>query len=321
MMTLSKIAKLAHVSVSTASKAFSMSPEVNEETREAIFKIAKEHKCFKKFYNAKYPKLVISVICPEFLSQFYTLMLGEIKVALSKHNCEMIVSSTGFSDENEKSFIEYYTNYSSVDGILVIERNGEIYKDGEIPIVYITNRNKADNESVIDYITEIIGMAIDHFVNNNVKSIGFIGEANTWEKLNSFKKAMELRNLEINENHISISDKRFEKAGYDAMKSLIMNNEKLPRAIITAYDYMAIGAIRCMHENGIRVPKDIAVISMDDIHEAKYLIPSLSSINMNITSNCEKAVNSLINQILGNEVDNYSNVKPKLILRESSIIE
>lgn len=62
MITLSKIAKLANVSVSTASKAFSGSTEVNEETREMIFDIAKKNECFKRFYNVKYPKLVIAII-------------------------------------------------------------------------------------------------------------------------------------------------------------------------------------------------------------------------------------------------------------------
>ena len=46
MMTLSKIAKLANVSVSTASKAFSGSAEVNEETREMIFRVAREYVFF-----------------------------------------------------------------------------------------------------------------------------------------------------------------------------------------------------------------------------------------------------------------------------------
>lgn len=62
MITLSKIAKLANVSVSTASKAFSGSTEVNEETREMIFDIAKKNECFKRFYNVKYPELVIAII-------------------------------------------------------------------------------------------------------------------------------------------------------------------------------------------------------------------------------------------------------------------
>lgn len=68
MITLSKIALLAHVSVATVSKAFSMSSEVNEQTREMIFDIAKKYGCFKKFFNAKYPKFVVAVICPEFQS-------------------------------------------------------------------------------------------------------------------------------------------------------------------------------------------------------------------------------------------------------------
>lgn len=42
MLTLSKIAELAHVSVSTVSKAFMGSSEVNEQTREQIFEIAKK---------------------------------------------------------------------------------------------------------------------------------------------------------------------------------------------------------------------------------------------------------------------------------------
>ena len=62
MITLSKIAKLSHVSVSTVSQAFSGSSEVNEETRKLIFEIANQQNCFKKYYNAKYDKYVIAVI-------------------------------------------------------------------------------------------------------------------------------------------------------------------------------------------------------------------------------------------------------------------
>lgn len=71
-MTLSKLAKLANVAVSTASKAFSMSGDINEQTREEIFRIARENGCFKKFFNAKYPKFVAAVICPEVNSRHYS---------------------------------------------------------------------------------------------------------------------------------------------------------------------------------------------------------------------------------------------------------
>lgn len=75
-MTLTKLAKLANVSVSTASKAFSMSPEVNSETREMIFDKARELRCFKQFFSAKYPRLVVAVICPELESRYYSGAVG-----------------------------------------------------------------------------------------------------------------------------------------------------------------------------------------------------------------------------------------------------
>ena len=87
MLTLSKLARLANVSVSTASKAFSGSAEVNEETREMIFGIARQYGCFKKFYNAKYPKLVIAIIAPELRGAYYTRYLSCIQDNLERENC------------------------------------------------------------------------------------------------------------------------------------------------------------------------------------------------------------------------------------------
>ncbi len=85
MITLSTIAKKAHVSVSTVSKAFSMNSEVNDETREKnFFQISKDYGCFKKYYKAKYPRNVIAMICPEFSSRFYSHALSNIQERLTK---------------------------------------------------------------------------------------------------------------------------------------------------------------------------------------------------------------------------------------------
>ena len=135
-MTLSKIAKLAHVSVSTVSKAFSESNEINEQTREEIFKIAKELGCFKKYYNAKYPKFVIAVICPEFKSSYYSSALSFIQEYLSDKNCEICVAETDFSKEKELELLKYYNLYTSVDGIIIINGHTDT-SDYEIPIINI----------------------------------------------------------------------------------------------------------------------------------------------------------------------------------------
>ena len=48
-----ELAKLANVSVSTVSKAFSNAADVNEKTKNHIFEIAKENGCYGKFYKGK----------------------------------------------------------------------------------------------------------------------------------------------------------------------------------------------------------------------------------------------------------------------------
>ena len=52
-MTLTKLARIANVSVSTASKAFSMSSDISELTREEVFAAARANGCFKKLFNEK----------------------------------------------------------------------------------------------------------------------------------------------------------------------------------------------------------------------------------------------------------------------------
>lgn len=141
MVTLSKLAKLAHVSVSTVSKAFSMSPEVNEQTREQIFEIARELGCFKKYYKAQYPKLVIAVLCPEFKSRLYSQSLSVLQEYLSSHNCEISAAATDFSGETEQELLRYYNRHTSVDGIIVIGSNGKPEPELELPVAYVLGKN------------------------------------------------------------------------------------------------------------------------------------------------------------------------------------
>jgi len=320
MMTMSKLATIAHVSVSTVSKAFSMSPEVNDETREMIFEIAKKHGCFKKFYTAKYPRYVIAVICPEFQSRYYANSLSLIQKRLAEHNCEVCVAATEFSKESKNSLLQYYDKYTDVDGIITIDTNIETSSDIDLPIVSISSRKSlAVSISVLFSYDKPIKEAIRYFKSKNVDKIGFIGETYTLGKKNKFIEAM-LENFGyFDEELISTVDKRFEEGGYLAMKKLI-DKGTIPRAILCSYDNMAIGAISCIYENGLSVPDDVAVLGINDIEESKYLNPPLSSINPHIDTICDIAVNAIMDKLSGRDVNSTVTVEPTLYLRKSTEI-
>ncbi len=317
MFTLSKIAKLANVSVSTASKAFSMSPEVSEQTRKMIFDVAKENGCFKKFFSAKYPKLVIAVICPEFESLYYSSILSHLQINLEERGCEICVASTQFSKERGRELIEYYSKYTSVDGVVFIGEASEFDSGCDIPIVCIGSKREP-SVSVGASTKKAIEEAIDYFVSHGIRDIGFLGERLTSSKQKTVCQALEKKLGAYNEDYIAVGERFFE-GGYNTMLSLIEKN-KIPRALICAYDYLAIGAMRCLFDNGYRVPEDVAVLGMDDIPAAKYFNPPLSSINSSIGEVCKLAADTLINMLMGKPYEKNTVIPATLNLRRSTEI-
>lgn len=322
MITLSKIAKLAHVSVSTASKAFSMSPEVSEQTRQEIFRIAKEHGCFKKFYNAKYPKYVIAVVCPEFQGRYYSSMVAALQEELRSRNCEMCVASTDFSAEAEASLLEYYHNYANVDGIIMIGGKVPLPESYEIPVISVVPncRHPGGKRLLaggiclrVDY-RQAMNRIVRHFETEGIRAIGFIGERHTAGKLQIFRQVMKKAGLPC--QHV-VTGGRFEQGGYRSMEKLLAAEDR-PRAVVCAYDHLAIGAMRCLADHGLKVPEDMAIVGMDNIPEARYLVPTLSSIDFCIPETCRNAAESIVGLIGGNEGISSQTLTAELMLRESS---
>ena len=321
MITLSKIAALAHVSVPTVSKAFSMSSEVNEKTREIIFDIAKKHGCFRKYYNAKYPKHVIAVICPEFKSRYYAGLLSRIQEKFFELNCEVSVASTDFSSSTEEALFEYYSKYAAVDGIIMIDGSAELDSNIDIPVGAInSSRLKNTSVTVKMQYREVLSEALDYFIESGAESIGFIGESKTAKKADLFSDLLAEKTGKCDEKYISISSERFEKGGYEAMQKLI-DTKNVPRAVVCAYDQVAIGAISCATENGLRVPEDVAVIGYNDISEAQYLNPPLASMDTNVEGAVEKLAEALIKSLNGIPVSEQVVIEAALKLRKSAHIE
>jgi LacI family gluconate utilization system Gnt-I transcriptional repressor len=52
-----------------------------------------------------------------------------------------------------------------------------------------------------------------------------------------------------------------------------------PQAVLCAYDYMAYGAMRCAHDHGVQVPRDMMIAGINNLPESAYTVPSLTSID------------------------------------------
>ena len=265
-MTLSKLARLTNVSVSTVSKAFSGSREVSAETRNLIFDAARRCGCFEKYYKGRYAKRVIAVICPEIKSEFYAGYVTCLEHLIRAHGATMLLSLTNFDMQAELDSINYYRCFAKADGIIVIGSLDQVRAAEGIPTVGITSvQTKRDGMDCI-YIDFEYAMyeAIAHLIESGHRKIAFIGERLTQQKQEVFLKYMQRHKLPVPEKYIVTAEKRFEAAGIEAMARLLSLPDP-PTAVIAAYDYIALGAISYLHGQGLSVPEDVSMIGMDNI--------------------------------------------------------
>ena len=320
-MTLTELAKLAHVSTSTASKAFSHSSEVNEQTREMIFEVARRAGCFKKFYKSDYPGYVIAVICPEFTSTYYSGFIAKMQECLARHNSEMCVMATGFSKETEEKLIEYYDKYNTVDGIIIIHGAAPIPEDHRIPIACVSRHSARGGDIDLSLNTFVpIKEAVDSLVERGALSFGFVGDRYTSSRLREYESALESHGISVPEDFVAVSrDNRFERCGYEGIEK-ILSNGKPPRAIFCAYDRIAYGAMRALADRGFAVPHDVAVFSVDDAPHSEFTSPSLTSVNHAIDEACEAVSSAIIKKIKGEPFAEEIRIVCPLSCRESTDI-
>jgi DNA-binding LacI/PurR family transcriptional regulator len=89
-------------------------------------------------------------------------------------------------------------------------------------------------------------------------------------------------------------------------------------AIFVANDQMALGVLRALHEAGRRVPEDVSVVGFDDIPEAAYFTPPLTTVRQDFLKMGEQGLARLLAAIEGDTSVRRELIEPELIIRAST---
>lgn len=305
-------------SPSTVSKAFSGAKDIKSDTREEIFRAAKQIGIFEKFYKSPKKNKTVAVIVPEFNSGLYVKSLSLISEQLSQQGAVAVFSENNFSKEKTDELISYYSSGNVTDGIIVFDNSVAAKKYTPVPVVFFGKRNDPFADSVYTDIFTGICETIFNFKLLKHAKIAFIGETNTTEKENEFKNAMRYCELTVGENYIVKSDLRHEDAGRDGMKKLLALPDR-PTAVLAAYDDIAIGAVAYAKERGLSAPKDFSIVGMDNSRLAENGDIMLSSIDYHVDEICKLLVSRLWKKI---DNPNYciaqkTEIKSSLVIRNS----
>jgi LacI family transcriptional regulator len=108
-----------------------------------------------------------------------------------------------------------------------------------------------------------------------------------------------------------------ENSGYTIMQHLI-RQDPTPDAVFAASDQIAIGAMAAIHEKGLHIPGDIALVGFDDIEAARYTYPPLTTVHQDMLGQGQLAVRVLLDRINGVESTAKTRILPaELAIRQS----
>ena len=301
MLTYKKIALLAGVSESTVSKSLTGSAEIAPSTAEKVRSIACEQGYYKakrelKRNNSPTFSPHIAIICPEIISVFYSSVAEALIERITSSGGRATVAISRFGASEAEQIADGIAHDPDFDGIFSMQRLSN-FASLNIPTVFLADfKDSAD--SVRCDMNKSVDALVEYLTSLGHKKIGFIGEMHTVYKEIIFRQSMNKRGIDICEELIVRSDKRFFNVGKDGFWAY-SGRDIFPDGVICAYDEIAFGFMSEAQKNGVRIPDDISVVGINDTPFAEISTPPLTSTSSRKEEIAHSAYDIMISRILG----------------------
>ncbi|MBS1253693.1 MAG: Lactose operon repressor [Anaerolineales bacterium] len=169
-------------------------------------------------------------------------------------------------------------------------------------------------------------VATEHLLRQGVQQVGLIaGPLDWWEarqrKL-GWQEALEEAGITTADSLVAEGD-WMPASGERSLRRLLQQRPRL-NAVFVSNDQMALGALRAARQMSRRVPEDLAIVGFDDIPEAAYFCPPLSTVRQDMVELGRRAVTELRRMIDLREEGKTAAppeailIQPQLVVRESS---
>jgi DNA-binding LacI/PurR family transcriptional regulator len=326
--SIKDIARMAHVSHPTVSRALRDSPLVNPRTAERIRTIAS---------NAGYQAsavarglvmrrtrsvgLVVTTIADPFISA----VVRGIEQTARDLGYSIMLADSNADPVREQKIVQWFAE-QRLDGIIVTSsRVGALYlpmlEAMRVPIILVNNQYPGPFvHAVMIKNVEGTRAAVNHLVQLGHRRIAYLGDQFGYqsdvERMSGYREALEAARIPFQAELVVHGDSKTE-AAIGAMNRLL-DLEQSPTAVCCYNDMTALGAIHAIHVRGLRVPEDVSVTGFDDLFFAPYTQPPLTTVRQPVHRMGQLAMENLVTLISGQELVAHVKVDAELIVRQST---
>jgi len=284
------IARLANVSIATASRAINGIPTVNAEMAKRVWEVVE---ALDFVPNTQARALVsgrsrlFGLLISEITNPFFPELIQGFEDVAIEHGYEILVSSTNYDPKRMSNCIRRMIE-RKVEGVAVMTFGIEEpllnqLANRQVPLVFVDIGPDRPGISLlkVDY-ERGIRQAVAHLTKLGHTKIGFVSGPlrlhSATSRLQAYQGAMRSAGLSARQEWTLEGDHTLE-GGVAAMERLIEQKER-PTALLCSNDMTAIGVMHTAWRAGLNVPRDLSVVGFDDIHLAAMMMPPLTTIQM-----------------------------------------
>lgn len=320
------VARLAGVSQQTVSRVVNEHENVAKEVRERVELAIKQLRYHRNpaaralATNRSMNLGVITYALPVHGPAF--AMFGIAEEARRNGYATSILSIADADSTSIRAAIDVLVA-DSVDGIIVLAPMTAAVGalrglDAGVPVVSFEQGSPASSMSVS--IDEVLGarLATRHLLDLGHETVWFVGGPPGWmasdARRTGWLSELADRHRMVNPE-ITSSDWSAE-SGYRA-GCMIADNASIT-AVLVINDSMALGVMKALSERGIAVPGDISVVGFDDVDEARFFQPSLTTVRLDFNEVGRLAVDRVLRFMRGEPAETIPILRPELKIRDSS---
>ena len=306
-MTIKDLAAKTGYAVGTVSRVLNNHPNVSEKARAAILQ-AVEESGFQLNVNAKHLKqshaTSILVMVKGTGNELFGEMVETIQSLIAQTRYPLYVDYMDEEDNEVLRAVQLCREKKPL-GILFLGGSSQNFRADfdkiDIPCVLVTMDGSAlgfDNLSSV-YTDDIQAsrQAADHLVELGHRRFAVIGGPRDLSDISrlryeGFVSCFREHGIPFDPERDYQTARFSFQGGYQGARGLISQGRKFT-ALVTASDVMAIGAIRALHDAGLRVPEDVSVMGFDGLPLSGYQVPSLSTVEQSVDAMACRAVEIL----------------------------
>ena len=336
-ITIKDVARLAGVSPGTVSNALSGKRPVSEITRQRILDAIDEldyHPNLLARSLVSRQSATLAVVASGLDYYGPTRTLVGVEERANDHGYSLLLSLVHDPNDIEVEPVLRDLTARRVDGIIwAIPEIGDnrAWLDEEMirslpPVVFLT-MNVRPGVSIVNTDNCAGGrMATEHLLAQGLRRIGLIMGPSSWWEARERRRGWELAMAahDVTEIEQLVVEGDWQASSGEAAVAELLRREPALEGVFVCNDQMAVGALRAIHALGLRAPQDLAIVGYDNVPEAAYYWPALTSVRQHLTDVGHAAVDELharIEQRQGDEPGSHTThqvLMPELIIRESS---